>query len=701
MTILTRTSQWAAEPKHATRGAAASVPRELVFTPAAPQGFGDRQNSWAWSMYWWRDHLYVGTNRAWQCAERAGMRRAFPLIIKYPPDDPDVACAPDPADLPLQAEIWRWSPVTDQWARVYQSPRDVPVPGKRGKQVARALGLCYMAPFTEPDGTEALYVSGVNTRFMFGPVGPPQLLRSVDGEHFEPVPHDKGTFLGDLDVCSFRTIAIYKGRFFVTAGNIQGDGVVLESANPALGNDSFRQVTPPGMTVFQMMPFNGYLYLGIRDGKRGYMVVRTDASGTPPYTFTPVVSDGAYLPEPSRGVVSMRVFQGSLYIGTDRPATEVIRINPDDSWELVMGAPRQTPTGWKYPLSGLDAGFNTWLNGHIWRMMEHEGRLYIGTWNMATEFRTMPNADSVLASNYGFDLYATDDGHHFQPVSTTGFGDRFNYGVRSFASTPHGLFVGTANKWYGLQVWRGTPADEPLPDSSLDEGTVQVVGSRDLPAPQRLEVEPLDSSMILSWEPVAGAARYRVLRSLVSDQRHQIQRNPFLARLMKIVRAAFAIMPNLYLPPVPNQVWVPGPYVEVGCTDQAEFEDQTAEMEARYLYYVQAETEDGRRSNPSNVVSLPLLTPPVTQATVMAQLQRLALQDVGDLATCFMQIQHALAVGDSAAAAARLDKGASQIAASLDSATNPIALADLHVIWTKWQRRVSLCQRGLLPVTRL
>lgn len=700
MTIRMRTLQSAADPQRVPAWpAAGSAPRELVFAQAAPQGFGDRQNSWAWSMYWWRDHLYVGTNRAWHCAERAGMRRAFPLIVKYPPDDPDVQCTPDPADLPLQAEIWRWSPTTDEWARVYQSPCDVPIPGKRGKVVAREVGLRYMAPFVEPGGTEALYVSGVNTRFMFGPIGPPQLLRSVDGVNFAPVPQAKGTLLGDLDVCSFRTIAVYQNRFFVTAGNIQGDGVVLESANPALGDDSFRQITPAGMTVFQMMPYNGYLYLGIRDGKHGYAVVRTDACGTPPYTFTPVVTHGAFLPEPSRGVVSMRVFRDSLFVGTDRPATEIIRIAPDDSWELVMGAPRQTPAGWKYPLSGLDAGFNTWLNGHIWRMMEHAGRLYIGTWNMATEFRTTPNAESMLEPNYGFDLYATSDGHHFQPVSTSGFGDRFNYGVRSFASTPHGLFVGTANKWYGLQIWRGAPADNPLPQTAERAGPV--VGSRAPAAPQNLEAEPLDTGVLLSWEPVSWAARYHVLRAQVVDQRHQIRRSPFLARIIKLVRMAFAVMPSLYLPPVPDQVWVPGPYVEIGVVDQTTFVDAEGQAGVRYLYMVQAETEMGARSNFSNVVALPLLAPPVTQAVVMERLQRLALQDVGDLAAHFMHVRAALASGDSVAAAAGLQDGAAQIADALDHATDPVALADLQVVWAKWQRRVALSRQGLLPASRL
>jgi hypothetical protein len=46
----------------------APSPAQTLFPPeinlVAPQGFGDRQNSQAWSMAWWRGRLYVGTGRA-------------------------------------------------------------------------------------------------------------------------------------------------------------------------------------------------------------------------------------------------------------------------------------------------------------------------------------------------------------------------------------------------------------------------------------------------------------------------------------------------------------------------------------------------------------------------------------------------------------------------------------------------------------
>src|SRR3546814_6692987 len=50
-----------------------------------------------------------------------------------------------------------------------------------------------------------------------------------------------------------------------------------------------------------------------------------------------------------------------------------------------------------------------------------------------------------LAETGGFSLWRTDDGVHWEPVTRDGFGNKFNWGGRTFASTPHGLFVGTAN----------------------------------------------------------------------------------------------------------------------------------------------------------------------------------------------------------------------------------------------------------------
>lgn len=53
----------------------------------------------------------------------------------------------------------------------------------------------------------------------------------------------------------------------------------------------------------------------------------------------------------------------------------------------------------------------------------------------------------------GFDLYVSDDGVNFDTATIDGFGDPYNHGLRTFAVTDRGLCIGTANPFYGTQVW--------------------------------------------------------------------------------------------------------------------------------------------------------------------------------------------------------------------------------------------------------
>ena len=60
----------------------------------------------------------------------------------------------------------------------------------------------------------------------------------------------------------------------------------------------------------------------------------------------------------------------------------------------------------------------------------------------------------------GFDLYVTEDGINFDTITTNGFGDPFNHGLRTFAATKDGLMIGTANPFYACQVWMLTDGNE-------------------------------------------------------------------------------------------------------------------------------------------------------------------------------------------------------------------------------------------------
>jgi hypothetical protein len=494
------------------------------FVRAAPQGFGDRQNSLPWSMIWWEreNKLFVGTARAMVCTGVAVLELIQPRLPFYPPNDRDIECTPERKDLPLQAEIWSWSPETEAWDLVYRSPNDVEIPGHPGSFVAPDIGFREMQLFVEADGTEALYVSGVSARefdeqshrqYREDPqLPPPRILRSTDGQVFSPVPQEPGTFLHDLvPLNGFRGMTSLRGRLYVVASvGALGYGNLLESADPAVGNDSFRkiQVTANDYTPYEIETYNGYLYVGTggqpAKGDPPVSVWKTDAAGEPPYTFSQVIPPGAFRDKrEGPAAISMFVHNGRLFVGTSR---ELFRINPDDSWDLVVGVPRATPSGPLLPLSGLSDGFGNSLNIHMWRIGDHDGVLYVGTLDGSSKVRRVPG----LGANEGFDLYATTtDGWYFTRVTRNGLAESpadrvFDHGVRSLYSTPYGLFVGAANPFYGLNIWRGTKASV-APDG-----------------PQRLELEVVNGVVILSWEGPA-ASRVYVLRDSTTTSTRQIR----------------------------------------------------------------------------------------------------------------------------------------------------------------------------------
>lgn len=75
----------------------------------------------------------------------------------------------------------------------------------------------------------------------------------------------------------------------------------------------------------------------------------------------------------------------------------------------------------------------------------------------------------IKNSTKGFDLLVTEDGVNFEVVTNDGFCDEDNHGVRTLTSADEGatLFVGTANPYFGAQMWKlvgGTPAPNPNPE---------------------------------------------------------------------------------------------------------------------------------------------------------------------------------------------------------------------------------------------
>ena len=86
----------------------------------------------------------------------------------------------------------------------------------------------------------------------------------------------------------------------------------------------------------------------------------------------------------------------------------------------------------------------------------------------------------------GFDMYVTEDGTNFTKLTTSGFGDPYNHGLRIFAITNQGLCLGTANPFYGTQLWiqrveepenPSTPTPTPTPTPSENPDVTPVPGT--------------------------------------------------------------------------------------------------------------------------------------------------------------------------------------------------------------------------------
>jgi len=400
-----------------------------------------------------------------------------------------------------QAQIWSADasathPLTQaDWSMQYQAPLVGGIPVNdafRGTSV-----------FTDKSGTQNLFVSGIG----YGtPKLPPSLLHSSDGTTFTDIPQAPGTTMGkinqlrttaDRHPLGMRASIQFKDTFIVAITGAQGSGSLFASKSPLHGNNTFKQITPPSMFVWEIASFNNHLYISLASSQ-GYGVVRTDCTqpapgthGCPPSAFTTVIPFGAGIPNNlNDNVESMTVFTDPsgiqhLYVGAgvNPPGTqpgpptptptgippgaltgaELTRINPDDSWDVIVGRPRTVNGVTKQPLSGLGEGFNNVNNKYMWSMDSYNGALYVGTWNVAYT---------------GCQLWSSADGVAFQPITRNGFGNAQCAGIRTTRGTPYGVFVGTVDDYGGLQVWEGiAPTSPPTPTPSPTTATSTPTGT--------------------------------------------------------------------------------------------------------------------------------------------------------------------------------------------------------------------------------
>jgi hypothetical protein len=439
-----------------------------VMRVIAAGGFGDSQNSYAWSMAWFRGALYVGTARSALCVERATFAFYFPRGSYYNTEPlQGVSCPPTIDDADLRAEVWRYAPRSGRWTRVYRSPT-VPNPEAGGRRIARDIGYRGMVVLKQRGRRPTLYIAGVSANEFIPGLArryPPRILRTTDGRHFHALKPWSGAIhdpFGSRRPIGYRAMAALHGKLYLTASDgLLGNGAALRVDRPGSSSPSFRQVSPTNLAVFELATFNGHLYAGTGDFQRGYGVWRAD--GGRRLRWKPVVAAGAGRGAVVTSVVSMEPYRRSLYVGASGwgtslfPESELIRIGTDGRWDVVVGAQRQLPDGTvKAPVSGLPDGFGNPFNNHFWRMQTYRGALLLGTNDWSWSLAGSPGVDDHVRSEFGFDLYGTCNGNDWWRATGDGFGRPDDFGVRTMSASRAGLFLGTTNLVDGATIRRSS-----------------------------------------------------------------------------------------------------------------------------------------------------------------------------------------------------------------------------------------------------
>jgi len=533
-------------PRSGDRAAALRIGN---FEMIGARGLGDGHNSYAYSAAWFRGHLYVGSNRDALTMLNYSAPFKFSISSESAPEaatstfkegkanrarsaeeiTPDLQIWPVPVpenyeDLDRQGQIWRYSAEKQEWRQVYRAPLTM---GTNDKEVPLAYGFRNMCVFQgRSDREPALYTVPMCGRFTPGPV----MLRSEDGETFESLDSSRQALSG-MGIGSYRGVVSFKGKLFVAPSgshkggahyvNMAPDTAILCSEDPIRGEwaDSSPRAfgDPTNQGAMDMAVCGNYLYVGTVNVERGFQLWKTDGEGPPPHRWTKVLENGADRGPFNQVVLCFSEFNGSLYLGTaiqnggfDRihnvgpAAAEVLRIHPDDSWDLVMGQARLSGKSLKVPRSGMGPGFDNPFCGYIWRMCAHEGALYVGTYDSSIflnysdrarwDSRAQRIVDEATLERYlqgrgGCELWSTVDGDNWNPVTRNGFGSPFNIGVRALLSTPHGLVVGTANPFGPQVAVRGTHGwrfeDNPRGGFEVWLGTPHAGGSDSIEAARR------------------------------------------------------------------------------------------------------------------------------------------------------------------------------------------------------------------------
>ena len=154
----------------------------------------------------------------------------------------------------------------------------------------------------------------------------------------------------------------------------------------------------------------------------------------------------------------MQVYDGKLYVGTFDTSSLLQVMGQFVNGDLLRQSPEAWKSQWEYlkalmkALQEADAD-GTGNPSTLAKAIKLSNKFVfqnISVCNIASAIRLL---NYLRKAQRGFDLYVSEDGVNFETITTNGFGDPYNHGLRVFVVTDQGLCVGTANPFYGTQVW--------------------------------------------------------------------------------------------------------------------------------------------------------------------------------------------------------------------------------------------------------
>ena len=160
----------------------------------------------------------------------------------------------------------------------------------------------------------------------------------------------------------------------------------------------------------------------------------------------------------------MEVYDGKLYVGTHDASSLLECFGQFVNGNLLKRTPSEWKDQWNYLKALMEALATVDPNGT--GNPDALAQTIKFSYNFVFKNITVRNiASAIKLLNYlrtakrGFDLYVTEDGVNFETITIDGFGDPYNHGLRVFATTDQGLCLGTANPFYGTQIWIQRKAD--------------------------------------------------------------------------------------------------------------------------------------------------------------------------------------------------------------------------------------------------